>query len=159
MSGPQDFDLIWPILGLAAFAILVAWLRQARTPRFVRRLTTSGIGIRAKPLLTDWERVTLARLDANLPQGYRANPQVRLMDMLKVDDSTVFRKLASLSVDFAVTDGAGNVLVVVELNDRSHNRRDRQERDALLARALASARIPLATFKPGQPVDLSPWTR
>jgi hypothetical protein len=81
------------------------------------------------------------------------------MDMLKVDDSTVFRKLASLSVDFAVTDGAGNVLVVVELNDRSHNRRDRQERDALLARALASARIPLATFKPGQPVDLSPWTR
>ncbi len=83
--------------------------------------------------------------------------------MLSVRDTdrsrwrTTCNRLGSKSVDFAVIDQNGRVMLVIELNDSSHDRPERHDRDKLVRAALNQAGIPLALFQPGQPLDLVPW--
>ncbi len=68
---------------------------------------------------------------------------------------TALNRVASKSVDFVVIDLAtGDARLVIELDDRSHDRPDRRERDALVDAALGVAGIPIARFRPGQRIDL-----
>lgn len=121
--------------------------------------------IYAKPLLSGWERAVIGDLRRQLPPRHHLCPQARLLDMLSVQDEdgsrrqTTRNRLGSKSVDFAVIDPDGRVVLVIELNDRSHDRPDRQDRDRLVRSALEQAQIPLAVFKPNQPIDLAPWLR
>ncbi len=116
-----------------------------------------------KNLLTPWELSTLKTLDATLPHGLRACPQVTLREMIKVQISdpsllqTTINRIGNKSVDFAIVDDAGNVQLVIELNDDTHTRPSRIHRDRLVADALAQAMIPLAIFKPFDPIDVRPW--
>jgi len=60
-------------------------------------------------------------------------------------------------VDFVVADVAsGEALLVVELDNSSHQRPDRQLRDLVVNEVLRSAGIPIARFRPGQKVDVRP---
>lgn len=116
---------------------------------------------RAKPLLSEWEREAFPRLLAALPPGLHLCPQVRLADMLNAGNgggwTSALSQVASKSVDFAVIDGDGTVVLVIELNDKTHDQPERRRRDAFVGAALAQAGIPLAAFKPNQSMDLSRW--
>jgi very-short-patch-repair endonuclease len=89
----------------------------------------------AKPLLSAWEIANLNELRQDMPAGFYACPQVRLKDMLNVEtrDRSQFRaslnRVAAKSVDFAIIDERGRVALVIELDDKNHDRRDRQQRD------------------------------
>ena len=175
----------WLVLMLVAFGGAALWIKakggtRRGAPDWRPRTGTGSSGavrtssmdglplprgaISGKPLLSEWERVTLRALRAELPAGFHACPQVRLVDMLSIQGSdrsegrVTFNRLASKSVDFAVVDGSGRVAVVVELDDRTHGREDRIARDKTVSEALGQAGIPLARFKPGQRVDVSRWT-
>ena len=97
----------------------------------------------AKPLLSAWEIAILAELRRDMPAGFYACPQVRLKDMLNVEtrDRSQFRaslnRVAAKSVDFAIIDERGRVALVIELDDKSH---DRQEQAAKRLRGQRRAR-------------------
>lgn len=56
--------------------------------------------------------------------------------------------------DFVVTDARTRVLACVELDDSSHGRADRQERDGLLVRVCGDAGVRLVRVEGRQNYDL-----
>ena len=115
---------------------------------------------RAKPLLTGWEMAALREIRADLPLGFHACPQVRLADLVQVTEReparrrTALNRVASKSVDFAITDPLGRVALVIELDDRTHLRADRRERDQLVNALLRHCGIPVLRVRPGQKVNV-----
>ena len=115
---------------------------------------------RAKRLLTAWEVRVLGEIRSGLPRGYYACPQVRLADFIETEVRDPARRQGALnrvsrkSVDFAVIDGAGRVVLVIELDDKTHGRSDRVRRDQMVNAVLAHCRVPLLRVRPGQPVDV-----
>jgi very-short-patch-repair endonuclease len=63
------------------------------------------------------------------------------MDKLK--QKTAFNKIACKHVDFVLCDKELNILLAIELDDSSHNRQDRKERDEIVNAAFRSAGLPL----------------
>lgn len=121
--------------------------------------------ISAKPLLSPWEKAVIDSVRAQLPLRHHLCPQVRLLDMLSVEDEdrsrqqTTRNRLGSKSVDFAIINPEGRVVLVIELHDRSHDQPERRDRDRLVQSALDQAGIPLAIFRPRQPIDLGRWLK
>jgi hypothetical protein len=115
---------------------------------------------RAKRLLTAWEVRALGEIRSDLPRGYYACPQVRLADFIETEVRDPARRQGALnrvsrkSVDFAVIDGAGRVVLVIELDDKTHERPDRVRRDQMVDAVLAHCRMPLLRVRPGQRVDV-----
>ena len=80
--------------------------------------------------------------------------KVRLADILTVKKDTegsrwrsAFNRIQSKHLDYAACDPETYAIVfVVELDDRSHEQKDRQERDAFVEAALAHAGVPLYRF-------------
>ena len=153
---PTDHPpIILFVFGALAVLGLVALVRLLGTPR-------SALPYRRKPVLSPWERKALPGLLRQLPPGCHLCPQVRLAELLAVtarDPSarqTALNRVASKSVDFVVVDlASGDARLVIELDDRSHDRPDRRDRDALVDAALRVAGIPVARFRPGQRLDVS----
>jgi hypothetical protein len=120
---------------------------------------TPGLPYDRKPLLTAWERRALLAIRAQLPTGFYVCPQVRLADMLRFTGKDEFSrsiavtKVASKSVDFAVVDlMSGDVVLVVELDDRTHDQPDRQRRDDFVNAVLERGGIPVRRFRPDTPI-------
>lgn len=161
-----DAIKVWIGLGLLVLLALAYVARPRRTGKALRTMDALPLPagtVHAKPLLSGWERAAIDTLARQLPKTHRLCPQVRLLDMLSVRDGdrarwrTTCNRLGSKSVDFAVIDAAGRVVLVIELNDSSHDRPERRDRDKLVRAALDQAGIPLTVFRPGQPLDLGLW--
>jgi hypothetical protein len=146
----SDLPIALPLLGLAFLAAL--WLLAGRSRGSAPYL--------AKPLLTPWERAALEEIRAQLAPGLHACPQVRLADFIGVAGDAernrqAFNRICAKSVDFAIVETAtGRIVLVIELDDRSHAREDRLVRDAFLDTVLKTTRIPVLHVRPGQRIDL-----
>ena len=105
-----------------------------------------------------WELAALGEMRRELPPSLHICPQVRLADLVSVRPAeaaqhrAALNRVASKSVDFVVIDTAGRTLLVVELDDRTHNRADRRERDRLVDAVLGQGGIPVRRVRPGQSV-------
>ena len=105
-------------------------------------------------LLTPAELKFLGVLDEVIGGNYRVMSQVRLADVIKVkkglDNSTrssAFNRIKSKHLDFVACDPTDlSVKFAIELDDSSHNRPKRKERDAFLEQAMQSAGVPLYRF-------------
>lgn len=143
--------------GIALACILVFELLR---PKQRRGWDFSAADYQAKPLLSRWEKRALAEIRAELPRGYYACPQVRLADFIEIQVGDPARRRAALSrvaqksVDFAVIDLEGSVVLVVELDDRSHQRPDRVRRDQQVGAVLAHCGVALLRVRPGQRVGI-----
>jgi len=142
--------------GLLALGLLAYLRREIAAP--------STLPYRRQPVLSPWERSVLPQLLRQLPPGTHLCPQVRLADLLSITvldpaaRRVALNRVASKSVGFVVADIASDeALLVVELDDSSHLRPDRQARDVFVNEVLRSAGIPIARFRPGQMVDVRPY--
>jgi len=145
----SSFPLPFFIVVAVAFLLLT----------FARSKSKRGTGFcaadyEAKPLLSNWEIAALAELQRDMPAGFYACPQVRLADMLSVEkiDRSRFRaslnRVAAKSADFAIIDERGRVAPIIELDDRSHHRQDRQRRDSEVNAVLRHSGISVLRVKP-----------
>jgi hypothetical protein len=107
------------------------------------------------PLLTPAEKTFLDALDSAVGSQYRIFTKVRLADLInpKVSKSTAserttaFNRIKSKHVDFVLCDPESMaVKFVVELDDKSHLRKDRATRDVFVDEALKSAGIQVIRF-------------
>ena len=81
------------------------------------------------------------------PDKYDVIPQVALNSVIEKKTNTSYRSELFRVCDYCFVDKATyEPLLLVELNDRSHLRADRQERDAKVAAICSAAKIPLVTF-------------
>lgn len=63
-------------------------------------------------------------------------------------------RAAPKSVNFAIVGHAGGVVLVIELDDRSHDRPDRMRRDQEVRAVLAHCGLPLVRVRLGQRVNV-----
>lgn len=100
-------------------------------------------------LLTPAESDFFAVLLDATPANLIVFAQVRLASLVEVQqwarrDKTNWYKIQAKCVDFVLCEGRTFVpRLVVELDDRSHDRPDRRERDAFVDSVLASAGLPI----------------
>lgn len=114
-------------------------------------------------LFTPAEWRFFAALRQAVPEGTIIFGKVRVADVLQpeagLDRSTwqtAFNKTAGKHFDFILCDTAtGRMRCGIELNDRSHDRRDRQERDTFLAGACRNADFPLLMVTAAREYDVA----
>jgi very-short-patch-repair endonuclease len=106
-------------------------------------------------LFTPAERSFLGMLEQAVDGKLRIMGKVRLADIVKVKNGNnksarqkAFNRIQSKHVDFLACDTATlGVKFVVELDDKSHNQSERQDRDEVKDKILAAAKIPVFHFK------------
>jgi len=104
---------------------------------------------RSPTLLTAAERDFFAMLQQAAPARHQIFAQVRLANLVQVKqwarrDKSHWWRIQAKCVDFVLIDSATfSPRLVVELDDASHNRADRQARDAFVDDVLAAAGIPI----------------
>lgn len=102
-------------------------------------------------LLTKAESAFIKELYKIVPEHIMICPQVRMADVLVVSDKVkkknfknFFYKISSKSVDFVFCDKKTmEILFCMELDDPTHNRKERVERDKLVNNAFYDAGMPL----------------
>ena len=98
----------------------------------------------AKDLLTKNERRAYSKLKVLTdPRNLVICPKVRLADLVhphhnKPNYYSYFGRIQSKHVDFVICNQRMDVIGIIELDDNSHNRPDRQERDQLVDDILTS---------------------
>ena len=136
------------------FALFVA-LRcewgQKNTPSFRARSRDLDPRYRKAPFLTPTENAFADSLRAVTSVSWHLMAKVRLADLVQVadpSDKAGFNKVASKHVDFLLCDPKSlQPVLVVELDDASHERSHRRERDSFLDAALVSVGLPVVRFK------------
>lgn len=145
------------LLVIAAVVIVilavVAALNTKRTSR-----ETGLIFDKRDTLFTPAERSFLGVLEQAIDKQYRVFGKVRLGDLVKPAKgltkskrATALNKINQKHLDFVICSATDLAVVgVVELDDQSHCRENRAERDVFVDQALACAKIPVARFSAKQ---------
>ena len=136
-------------IALLLFVVLAAWVkaREAKAVAYPYE--------RADALFTAAERAFLHALEQSAGSQFRITGKVRLGDILHVHKglsnsqrTTARNRINQKHVDFVLCDPRSlQVVGVIELDDRSHDRPDRQRRDEFVDRALGAAGIPILHVK------------
>ena len=127
--------------------VVVAWSMPQ-----VRRLSHSNEGAYAKrpSVLSPSEQRFLAALEKVVGDRYRILCQVRVADVISSAGQGARNRVQSKSFDFVLCDvSTTEALLVIELNDSTHERSDRIERDFLLTHICQSIGLPII-FQPVQ---------
>lgn len=79
-------------------------------------------------------------------RGWLICPKVRIFDLIEpkkgaAKRQTLINKIQSKHVDFVLVDQSMNVIGVLELDDKTHDRADRKDRDSFVRDALEGAGI------------------
>lgn len=133
--------IIWTVLAVVLGVALVA---AVLIPTGRKRMPTDYVASPA--LLTPGERAFAAVLESLLPPGARLLCKVRVADVIKPavnKDRAAFLRISQKHLDFVVASRDWKVQLVIELNDKSHDARRRQQRDKFLRDAFAAAGVPL----------------
>ena len=103
--------------------------------------------VRKDTLVTQAERELLSTLRQINPEKYEVVPQVALLSVIDKKTNTTYRNELFRKCDYCFVDrNTFEPLLLVELNDASHKRADRVQRDAKVAAICADAKMPLVTF-------------
>lgn len=113
-------------------------------------------------LFTPAERNFLQALDRVVGNDARVFGKVRVADVLSVrkgisarSNWTAFARISGKHFDYVLCDPDELiVLCAIELNDKSHERRDRRDRDELIRRACTEAGMPLIEVQASRSHDL-----
>lgn len=137
--------VMYAVSGLIVVLIIVLWTRN-RQHGYVRR----------NALLTPTEQRSYRRFEQAVNRfGYRLFAQVRIADLVQVKGSKgrawwrKFVKISSKHVDFVVTNADFVIVAAIEVDDRSHERKERVERDQFVDQVFHESGLPLIRVKPG----------
>lgn len=107
---------------------------------------------RKRQLLTLNELETFHYLRGKLPPSVFVCPCVRIADIVGVKPGkghmSAFGRISQKHVDFLVVDFESHMLFAVEVDDLSHQRPDRKERDAFVDDLFRSVNVPLIRVEP-----------
>lgn len=121
----------------------------------------------ARQLLTNRELQEYKKLKQYADvRGWLICPKVRLRDLIEPKrgagrQQTLINKISQKHVDFVLVDHAMNVIGVLELDDSTHDRADRKQRDSFVREALEGAGITMIQTRSITPETLDgfSWIR
>ncbi len=126
-------------LTLACVAILLYLSRKNASPQ-------QSVYSRKREFVSRSELEFLHTLRTMLGNRYAVCVQVPLVSVIE-KRAAAFRNELFRVIDYMIVDSVSyEPLLLIELNDASHNRADRAERDRKVAEICAAANMPLVTF-------------
>lgn len=106
-----------------------------------------------KPLMTKSEMYfysVFRELENEL--NVRVNPQVNLATIVKKESSSYYVNELFRNIDFGIfTKDYSDILLLIEINDKSHQQKSRQARDIKVHKIASQANIKLITFYTNYP--------
>jgi hypothetical protein len=110
---------------------------------------------KGKSILTSAEMRFYFILEKAMRERYRVFAKIRLADIFDVQErpgtsryNKAFYKISSKHFDFVLCDRSTlDVVCVVELDDSSHERKDRRERDEFVKEVCRVSQVPLVRIK------------
>ena len=97
-------------------------------------------------LMTKAEQDFYNAIVCALPQGFHVYPQANLATFIRRTDGAHYQNELYRNVDFLITNEFYAPRIAVEINDRSHLDKKRQERDKKVHNILEEAGIPMLTL-------------
>lgn len=119
---------------LVIFCLILIIAKKLKQPKYFK-----------KPYLTPTEIKYYEVLSRIIGNGYYIYPQINLAAVIDKKGGNGRTELFR-NADFGVFDFDFNLLLLIEINDASHLRKDRIERDEKVARICKKAGVPLVTF-------------
>jgi hypothetical protein len=140
-----------PVFVLIAVLVVAGILRK-RWP--ARTLSAEPLYTTHNTLVSPAERALLGVLDLAAAEHYRVFAKVRVADLLaprsglpQAERNRAFNRIQSKHVDFVICDRETlSIVCAVELDDASHRRTRRRQRDEFLASAFEAAGLPLVSI-------------
>ncbi len=136
------------IIGFAVLLVIATMLKALRKPEGNAADTT--LAEARKWLLTRHECVLFHLLKRCLPEDMHIHSKVRVADVIRIKGTQDRRAYGSMRartdrkhVDFVITRGPSEIAFAVELDDASHQREDRKQRDEFVDAVFSAAGIPL----------------
>jgi very-short-patch-repair endonuclease len=132
-----------------AFSVWV-WARRRHAPgrrdarHFAGAVHLDGIPCQAKAAMTDREQILYQRLKKGLPPQFHLLAQVALPAIISTTDADTWNRIRGKFLDFVICDEHCRPLLVIELDDRTHDTADRQAADSDKTSALNAACIRIA---------------
>ncbi len=144
---------LFPWIVAAAVMFVVVLLKDKLSQMEDSKPDTTGYV--ATPLLTKYEYKNYQGLkEYAAAHGLMICPKVRLADLVNVKSGyskstwqKKFNRICSKHVDFVLCDPDLHVKLIVELDDRSHERQDRIERDSFVDAVLTGAGYKIAHIR------------
>ncbi len=149
---------LWPlillIIALFAIAYLIKKLKSANAAKAEPEEPADAAEFPyvAKPaLLSDGELAFYKVLVPAVNNRCMIMSKVGLSEIMEVQNAknrrSAFNKIQSKQIDFVLCQhNSFKILAAIELDDRSHEKQSRRDRDEFLDRAFTSAQIPLLHF-------------
>lgn len=142
---------------LLVIVVLAVWLGRLGGKRRPATRQPSQVSFpyrRRQALFTAAERSFLGVLDREVEGRYRVFGKVRLFDLLEVigagsqsERQAAVSRISQKHIDFVLCrPGDLSLVAAIELDDASHERADRRERDLLVTAACRAAGLPLLRF-------------
>jgi len=163
---PPEF--IWLIALLVAAIVVKEWLSsifRTRAGRIFRNPKARGMFQKCEfdkceSLLTPGEEAFLPALEQAIENKYRVALKVRVGDLVKIREKRIALRHASkineMHVDFVLCNlFPVKPILVIELDDASHMRQDRRNRDRFLNDCLESAKLPILHVRCQRAYDVS----
>lgn len=141
----------WSLVLLLSVVIAVfGWIANTGRKKKFKYDPSQEWPFEKKKLMTAPEQLLYSRLIESLPELCIFS-QVQLSQLVSVkkghDFKQWFNRISRMSADFVVTDKAMEIIAVIELDDRTHNKPDRIEADKKKDKALTSAGIKVIRWK------------
>ncbi|WP_083922069.1 DUF2726 domain-containing protein [Thermus igniterrae] len=147
--------LFFVFILLGAMAILLGLRGAHREKKHAEASKTpASLPYKLKPaLLSPAERSFWGVLQKVLPNEHLVWPKVRLLDLLLVDGEggqrlSALNRVQAKHLDFLVVRARdARPILAIELDDRSHQRPDRQERDRFIDELMQKVGLPLVRIQ------------
>lgn len=147
-------ERLLPLAALFLLALFVIFLLKFLL-RSRKEEPVTDMYQRRGELFTPAERVFHEELVAAVGDRYQVFGKVRLADIIepregldKSERQSALNRITSKHLDFVLaTPGSMAIVCAIELDDASHRRRDRVERDEFVDGAMTYAEVPLIRFE------------
>jgi len=163
---PEILPLI-EVLATILGVLVALWLIRVLLESLLKPSPKAINYVLRASLVTEGERSFLGCLDSVLPPEVRVFAKVRLADIFSAENSSdragwqsAFNRIQSKHVDFLLCRSDDlSFLAAIELDDKSHAKTDRQERDKFLDCLFANSRIKLLRIRAQKSYNTSELAR
>ena len=97
-------------------------------------------------IMSDCEKAFFEAFQEIVGDNYIVQPQINLASVVRKETASRYQNELFRNIDFGIFDKSYNLLLLIEINDRTHERSDRIQRDKKVQGICENAGIPLVVF-------------
>lgn len=144
-------DFIYGLIGLGVVSLIVYLIIKKFKPKnnSKNKNQSSQIKYQSRQLMSEYEKYFYEILSKNFAQEYIIMPQVNLASIIeKIKDfPKQYQNELYRNIDFSIFDiNSMKPLLLIEINNKTHNQPDRIKRDLKVKEICNQANIKLITF-------------